>query len=266
MLESHWRRINRALDHINALDGSIKTWLDSDAYRIVKKHDPKTRRTAYVACLGETPDDWLDLISEAAHMIRSALDHQAFALNSKGYADTHHGAALPPERKADSSFPIFGNVNQSGLPIDGKHAFKSSVSHRDMPPAAAALIESLQPYNRGQDFGRDPLWAIHELSRLDKHRIDLELTAAQLGTKTIGFFPMIDEAAIGIGGPVYDGKELAYWVTTAGYPEPDANVNFTRGVAFGEGMPLWDQPVVPTLRGIRDHICSRVMSPLDKFL
>lgn len=266
-LDPHWRRLNRALDQIEALDRSIKTWLDSDAYRIVKEHDASTRRTAYVARIAQQPDDWPDLVGEAVHSMRSALDRLAFVLNAKGYADAHKGASIPPEREADSTFPIFGNVNQRGMPMDGEAAFKSGTGHRLMPAEAISLIESLQPYKRGQDFARDPLWAIHELGRIDRHRIDLALSASLPRTvfKEVRV-ERTDELVLGIGGPVYDGKELSYWVIPEGYPEPDPKIHFTRTVAFGQSTPLGDQPVIPTLRGIRNYLRFKVAFPLGKFL
>jgi hypothetical protein len=199
--------------------------------------------------------------------MRSALDHQAFALNSKGYADAHGGAELPGKDANDSSFPIFGNESNRGEPMDGEDAFRSaSASYRHMPAGARELIEKLQPYQRGDDFRRDPLWAIHALSRVDKHRIDIEVTAAPPDQMMSGHFPAVDEAALGSGGPVYDGKELSYWVTAEGAEEPDVDFHFRRGVALGQATPLGNQPVVPTLRGIRNYLRYKVAFPLDRFL
>lgn len=265
-LESHWRRFNRALDHIYTLDRSIKRWLASDAYRICKEHYPETRRTAYVAHIDSVPDDWPDLVGEVVHSLRSALDRQAFALNAKGYAETHNGAKIPAQGESESSFPIFGNVNQRGDPVDGQHSFRSSTSYRYMPAGAKTKLEQLQPYKRGENFRSDPLWAIHELSRVDKHRIDLEVAAAGPDQTISGHFPAVDDTGLGAGGPVYDGKELSYWVTAKGAEEPDVKLDFTRHVAFGQSTPLRDQPVVPTLRGIRNYLRYKVAFPLDRFL
>lgn len=268
-LEAHWRRINRALDQINALDKSIKTWLCGDAYRIVKEHDANTRRTAYVARIDSIPDDWADLIGEAVHSMRSALDRVAFALNAKGYAGTHGGAVLPAEREADSTFPIFGNVSQRGVSMDGERAFESSTSHRLMPPGAVTVIEGLQPYKRGQEFRHNPLWALHELGRIDRHRLDIAVAAATpLQTIDHLHLPAVDHAVIGIGGPVHNGKELSYWVTTEGYPEPEGEIKFTRDVLFGQAapVPLPNTEIVPTLRMIREHIRFKVLFPLKRYL
>ncbi len=207
------------------------------------------------------------MVGDAVHGLRSALDHLAFALNAKGYADAHKGAALPAKDEAASAFPIFGNVNQRGEPTDGEASFRSAVhTYRHMPPGAKIVVEKLQPYQRGDKFRQDPLWAIHELSRVDKHRIDLAVIAAPPDQLFSGHFPAVDEAAIGVGGPVHDGKELTYWVTSEGAAEPDVDFHFTRGVAFGQATPLGNQPVVPTLRGIRNYLRYKVALPLGRFL
>jgi hypothetical protein len=242
--------------------------LNSDAYRIVKEHDSKARRTAYVARISSTPDNWSELVSDAVHGLRSALDHLAFALNEKGYADAHNGAGLPAKDANASAFPIFGNESNEGKPMDGEHAFRSDIArYRHIPAGALRAIEELQPYKRGDDFRLDPLWAIHALSRVDKHRIDLEITASQPSMHlSHAYFPAVSDAAIGIGGPVYDGKELTYWVIPEGADEPDFDSHFARGVAFGERTPLREQPAVRTLLDIRNYLRYKVAFPLDRFL
>jgi hypothetical protein len=267
-MESHWRRLNRALDHIQTLDRSICRWLNGDAYRIVKEHDAKTGRTAYVARITEIPAEWPNLVGDAVHGLRSALDHLAFALNSKGYADAHNGDALPSDVENASAFPIFGNENNKGEPTDGEAGFRSKVSsYRHMPEGAKVLIERLQPYQRRDGFTSDPLWGIHVLSRIDKHRIDLDVTA-QAPEQRIDFqaHGFVAEAGLGAGGAVYDGKELSYWVIPKDAREPDTDFAFRRGVAFGQGTLFRNQPVVPTLRGIRNFIRYKVAFPLDRFL
>lgn len=124
-----------------------------------------------------------------------------------------------------------------------------------------------QPYGRGEDFRNDPLWALHELSRVDKHQIDLDVTGSCPQT-SIGsiYFEAVEESGLGYAGPVQDGTELAYWVIPSGYKEPDAELDFTRGVAFGQTTLLRNQPVIPTLRGIRNYLRFKVVFPLAKFL
>ena len=235
-MRSHWRRFNRALEHIQAADKAIGRWLDSDAYRIVREHDPQTRRTAYVAWFGDLPAELPDFVGEAVHNMRSALDHMALALNKKGYAEAYGGAALPVTEVTSSLFPIYGNLNNKGQPMNGAEAFRSATGYRNMPQGAVNLIEKLQPYNQGQDFTSNPLWIVHELNRIDKHRIDLTASASSPMQLINASFPAIDEGVIGVGGPMHNGKELSWWVISKGADEPYEDLHFARGVAFGEDV------------------------------
>jgi hypothetical protein len=265
-MESHWRRFNRALEHIQTADRVIYRWLESDAYRIIREHDPEARRTAYVARFGNLPSELPDLVGEAVHNMRSALDHLALALNAKGYAEANGGAPLPVAEEAKSSFPIFGNANQRGEPADGEHLFQSAIGYRNMPQGAIDLVEALQPYNRGDHFRDHPLWIIHELNRIDKHRIDLAVSASAPRQSFDANFPQVSEAVLGTGGPLYNGKELSWWVIPAGAEEPEVELQFTRGVAFGGGVALAGAPVIQSLRDVRNFLRYEVAFPLDRFL
>ncbi len=265
-MESHWRKLNRALDHIQGLDNSICRWLNTDAYRIVKKYDSETRRTAIVAHLSDAPiDDWKGLVGDAAQNLRNALDNLAFALNSKGYAEAHQGAAIPPKDRVDSSFPIIGKESNRGNPIEGPREFQGHPGLKHVPAAARDLIERLQPYQRGENFRQDPLWALHLLSRIDKHQIDIEVSAA-IGEQRLSVGTIQGPAALGIAGPVYDGKELSFWHVPKGASKKDTDAYVSRRIAFGEGTELGEAPVVPVLRGVRNYIRYRVAFPLDRFL
>jgi len=135
-----------------------------------------------------------------------------------------------------------------------------------MPQGAKDLVEALQPYNRGEHFGDDPLWTIHELNRIDKHRIDLTVSASAPRQTIDANFPQVSEAVLGTGGPMYNGKELSWWVIPEGAEEPEVELQFTRGVAFGEGVALAGAPVIQSLRDVRNFLRYDVAFPLDRFL
>ena len=42
---------------------------------------------------------------------------------------------------------------------------------KDMPPDAILIIRELQPYKRGADYRKHPLWQPNELGNIDKHRL-----------------------------------------------------------------------------------------------
>jgi hypothetical protein len=89
------------------------------------------------------------IIGDAAHNLRTALDHCAVAV-------------APPERDRVAEFPIF-----TDLPTGSRQQkFDSLV--RGMPPEAIAVLTAAQPYMGG---GRThPLARLMELDNTDKHR------------------------------------------------------------------------------------------------
>ena len=42
---------------------------------------------------------------------------------------------------------------------------------KDMPPDVVMIIRELQPYKRGADYRKHPLWQLNELGNIDKHRL-----------------------------------------------------------------------------------------------
>ena len=261
-------KLDSASEHLDALNDSVKGWLHSDAYRIVGERDLETRRSQIVTRIdGELPD-WNILIGEVAHQLRSALDHLALALNRKGYADAHKGAALPVKDRIASEYPICGDQDANGNVGQGPALFKKAKRrYRNMPIDAIRLIESCQPYGAGpQRFVEHPLWIVHELDRVDKHHEPLAVAAAVPESQVHGFSGSFDQAVLGAGGPTHDGHVLSYWVTKEGTPEPDPKFYFARDVAFGEGTPVSGAAVVPTLRHVLKQVKGGLIVPLERFL
>jgi hypothetical protein len=262
-MRSHWAKVKRSLHHLSELDGSIKGWLDGDAYRFVGEYNAETERFAIVARIKGPIPDWGPLIGDVVHNLRSALDHLAFALNAKGYADTHGGAALPDKAVSDSEFPIFGHGNRQRTAEQLYEGARRKYEH--MGSEAQRLLRNFQPYQRGADYSRDPLWVLHELSRIDKHRELVALASAVTGWELEDGL-IAGPGQIGGGGLVYDGFVLHWWTSSGGPPEDDPESKVSRDVAFGEGTVLWNQPVVPSLRQIRDYLRLEVITPLAKLL
>ena len=281
MPASHWVKIDRALDHINALDSSIKAWRSDHPYAVREEDGPyihegtlminMTRTSLRLRIAKPYPPEWSALIGDATHNLRSSLDHLAYALNSKGYADANEGAHLPPGDAQASEFPVIGNVNAKGNPANGLDLFLSPRIQRKfatVPVGARPIIEDVQPYKRGEKFVTDPLWLLHEFDRIDKHR---QLVVAAAANSTINLRHIeiegVWEWGLGKSGPLDDGDELAYWALAPGDPDAKAHhdLDFTFDVAFGKGMPAAGRPVVQTLRDLRDYVRFKVTFRLDKF-
>jgi hypothetical protein len=66
-------------------------------------------------------------------------------------------------------------TRQTAFPIDSACPSPTNRSYRDkiadIPPAALATIESLQPYKDGPAFRDHPLWQLNRLCNIDKHSV-----------------------------------------------------------------------------------------------
>jgi hypothetical protein len=137
--------------------------------------------TAY-ATLPEQPPTYPIslLIADTLHNLRSALDVLAYAL-----AAAFTKQPLPEEIAKDSEFPIIGDENRKGKLGVGSDLFKSSAPRkiRGWDPRAQALVERAQPYRGKHGFRTHPLWLLHDLDRISKHR--LLHTTVGLSTATV---------------------------------------------------------------------------------
>jgi hypothetical protein len=86
---------------------------------------------------------------DIVHNLRSALDHLAYQL-------VVVGSGKEPSRRVE--FPIAKDV----VTYEAEKARKVE----GMRPVAIKAIDSVKPYKGGND----PLWRIHELDNIDKHR------------------------------------------------------------------------------------------------
>jgi hypothetical protein len=109
------------------------------------------------------PDSIALITGDAAHNLRSALDHLAWA------------AVPAQDRGTRTCFPIWGKTA-----VPGPGEWREQVC-RQLKGAPAGLIDAvakLEPWEMGREW---LLWAIHELDRIDKHRLLLPVAVAVTG-------------------------------------------------------------------------------------
>jgi len=139
-----------------------------------------------------------------------------------------------------------------------------------MHPSAQAAVEKMQPYHRGKGFDSHPLWQLHCLSNIDKHRLLLITVFASQGAilSPDGMINVANIANMNVrGGPVErDTKVLEYWARPVD-PDREMHVEFRPafGVAFADGF-VEGKDVLQTLSGIRLYILGEVIPPLEPFL
>jgi hypothetical protein len=159
-------------------------------------------------------------------------------------------------------------------------AWRDEVRNR-LRGASQQLIDAVlevEAYDPGK--GRDTIWAVSELDRVDKHRLVLNVAAAHTALE-LDFNAVLARqiATIVPGGdaslPVLQplalrpaplerlrpGLELLTVQDKDGF-EPDAKFRFE--ILLGEPEPLKDEPVVPTLRRLADEVENllRLLEPL----
>jgi len=162
--ESALWKVDRARKHADDLESEVRAFWAADPYEVETVGRPLVGAGSYrVKRITALPEIVPLIAGDAAHNIRSALDHFAWA------------AVAPPERSVRTCFPIW-NTATARTP----DKWRKQVD-RQLKGASSELIEAatkLEPWEAGRD---SLLWAIHELDRVDKHRLLLSVAVALTG-------------------------------------------------------------------------------------
>lgn len=250
-------KVKRAEAQAISLEKEISRWARIQSNSIGRDLEDEGRNHVYRVRKPQPFNDvWLVIIGEILYDLRSALDHLA--------------CALVPKPNPRTEFPIFRKK-------DGPDGFLTKAPAK-LPrlqqgkPDAWDIIEQLQPYQgagRGGDPERDPLWVLHQLNIIDKHRYPLVSTTAPHQTTWQG----LRTPGVGLVIPDFAPDSLDFvqdnCVATFRYadphPEIDLQSEFALDVFFGE-VASPDEPVAETLLWLARHVRTRVVAPLDRFL
>lgn len=245
-------KFGRAKSQIESLDKEIAEWLS----HLPKSPICKLRegRLGYQVIMPEYSvppplEHWGLLFGECIHNIRSALDNLAFAL-ARLHLD-------PPARPNKIQFPIY--QDEARFDNNGR------CDINQLPPAAALMIEQLQPFqrNRPDDPGTpasDPLMLLSWLNNTDKHRVPtvVLLNATEWSHHlTMKFHSDADADAntppdVTIwNGPINSGVVLYEWRTNCPIEYVEGEVAMTAVVCFqGEAGPV---PLIDTLTKLHQY-------------
>lgn len=237
----------------NLLEAQVEDWRANGGYGVV--YEPQGDSAEQIIRLKTGPTPWVFplFVGNILYAMRSALDLLAYALAEA------HTDPLPADAAGTSEFPIFSDRPMTA----GERSRKIGAIH----PDAQAVIDSLQPYHR-DDFTSDPLWQLHELARIDRHRVP-HVVFAQFGALTVGGTNVhIESLTIGdLGRTTEDGAELgriAVRPIDPGAPM-HLDVKTPPQIALGDG-PFADRPVRDLIDGMLRHIMDEVVAPLEPFL
>jgi len=239
-LRSPFLKVEWAKDHISKLREIRTAFVQSNIYFGSPKFNAETNRTQFI--LGEIPSISPEvrlLLGDAAHNLRTALDHLACELaRSVGVNDPM------------VYFPIFESKKVYKAESPGKT--------KAIPKEAKDLFDRIGPYG-GHD---DLLWGLHELDRIDKHRLVLAITA-----KSHSWSATLDQQGrwydFSFSGELKAGDVIG---EIEGQHESDKQMSVTADVAFGEPEVFKGEALFPSLDLIADHvervICLFGLNPL----
>lgn len=224
-------KIDRAGQHIDALNDEIRAWAERDPYTVLSDPGgPALSHRAYLK-FRVVPDTqrWGLLLGDAVHNLRSALDHLIYALAVRV------SGLNPPPGWRRLAFPI----------LDESKSWKGKRDRRlkSLTAPMRAAIEAVQPYRFGpvDSAHRDLLWMLSELDNADKHReirplaavtADMErfLRTVTGGPMTVKWFPTV---------PLEDGATILTVTSEVATTEmePDGNTTLGVSVDVGAGPP-----------------------------
>jgi hypothetical protein len=259
-------KLNRAQEHLKALEHHVGSFLNDDPHHVVTELDRQGRPTLRVKNLKDPPPEIAVLIGEFAYNARSALDHAAYDLTCLG-----SGTPPPISLAKSSAFPIFNSGpdykdrQKNGHPSRKSGLFKV----RGMPRGARATIERLQPYHRRNHPGARWLWVLEELSNVDKHRLLPVTTATLLGTSytfSVTGGSISQNETETFRGPLKENAMIAR-LTVAVTPGAHVNVeaNAVLDIIFdkaSEAKSARSLRVMSALDAIMEHIAGEVMPAL----
>src|SRR5215210_7016679 len=166
--QNHPLKLSRAQHHLKDFKACATRWIKAAEKTITENPAPKAPYTYefWIDPPALPADDLSLIVGDCLQCLRTALDHLAFELAS---AFTF---PMTDDIEKDSEFPILSDVDRHGNFGAGPHKWSSSKPMVcGMDPDAQTVIEGLQPYKRGNAYTDDPLWRLHELNRIDKHRL-----------------------------------------------------------------------------------------------
>lgn len=236
-----YSKIGWAKEHLGALKRELDSFCTATppkAYTITREDDEGHGEHVITMEFHDIPPKICLIAADAVYSMRAALDQTVWALASlKG----------TPGR---TEFPIITDWN-----YDGRRRFKRQVA--GVPDEAFCVIKSLQPYHRGDAFKSDPLWRLHEMCNLDKHR-----RIPAHGTAVRGVFTGVD--ALDVISEARDNRivdRIPLALKNKVYFNPESPVEVTFGGDNTSGITERFED----LRGIYDFVALDVLPRFNRF-
>ncbi|HXQ39573.1 MAG TPA: hypothetical protein VN843_36580 [Anaerolineales bacterium] len=226
-------KIERAKKHILDLEIARDRFIETEPYVIEPERDPQTGNHLFrVAKLQLPPPDLGLMAGDAAHNLRSALDHLAYKLVLVNKET--------PNR--NTGFPIFDDAARY---VAGSHG-----KIKLMSQSAQDAIKATEPY-RGRN---NLLWLINAIDIADKHHTLL------VGLIHVGRYsvrgPMFGRFNIPESSPPLKEGDVIFSCE----PKVYENVKFTFDVTLKNPEAIAGVPLLPTLHKAANRIDDLILS------
>jgi len=242
-----WRKIDRAKEHIGALEAAIDSFRQTQPFTVITEDDHSGPDRLQARIDGKPkpiPSDVALALGDAVHNLRTSLDYFA--------------CAVVPTVGNDTGFPISRRRQQTA---HDRNSLVGSKMNGCTKPLRAAVL-ALRPEPGGAE---EYLWSLNELDVVDKHRLLLtvglayrsftfdaaamlrgladftkDLPPAPLSLRPADRYP-VDENAVLFRAP-------------RDFFEKTGGVTFNFEAAFGEPQTLQGKPLVPTLHELVGNV------------
>lgn len=239
-------KFRRARSLVDELEHAVAEYLASEPFSLETREEPSGDLSTIVRVKAQPPVEWSVVIGDAVHNARSALDHLAYALVERDGGVARESAYFPITDESTG----YGEKLRKGLAGASREA-------RD-------AVRALQPW-RGGDVD---LWRLHRLNIIDKHRLLVPVGAAHSSVAITLDMPGFS-GPITLPGlrpadrqyPLKDGDVVFRISRQARESDPEGAVRLGDvriEVAFGEGVVVAGEPLIPVLRHLVSHASSTV--------
>ena len=219
--------VDWAISQLPSLDERINAWLDLNVNLEIKDPDPNSPNNVIVAAQKEPlPAAFNIEVGSHINTIRSSLDILATSLAHR------YGIAKPDE----AYFPVAKSEDDF---LGGN--FKGAKFVKALPTAERTIIETLKPY-RG---GNAPLWVLHQLDIVRKHRKLLAVATTPARFSITGWGLSDNFTPVASGFMIIEDQETVLGLLRKG--APDYNMKFSAFVAINETDLSIHKPVVAAL-------------------
>lgn len=256
---SYYRRLDRALHHLESLKTEVSGWFEENPYSLLTDFDMESGRNCLrIEDLRQPPANFSLIIGDCLHNLRAALDNLVYEL-----AVVKAGGPLPENVAVGTEFPIF--IDEKKFLDKGKRKIGN------IRPGAQTIIQGLQPYKRRHPYkpSSDFLWILNRLNNIDKHRLP---PLVAFVPKEISFFSAdsrgVRDFRLYWGATENNAVVADYIASVDSYTAVDMQRPPALSVAFGEGdqIPIQDAPADVVLARTRNHIVQNVVPPLLRHL